>query len=458
MKKSNVVAYSNIYFFKTQFQWYDKEFMKQIEDYDMLKEYEKERRNKGIQSVCFTKKQNELLKNGLRCIYAKNDPCWGYVDSLKRVVSKCINSECTLIHKCNPEFTLEYKELWAPTLEEKELYKNPDDLAFYYIVDAISENEMSIYKKNECNIQYPVEKVKKMNKYRINPITGKKEVIVGYNNKITDNNSYESEESVPIWKEIDQSISYGAKHIFKKAKKIEKRKVNQEKVHVSNMVQNIKESIDDCINLINVDSDYLKKYKSVILCDNIAELQFIISTLFHNGALHNIRKNKNIMLFDDYIYQEGDNILITSSCLKKNNNIKNERNWEILYEKKDVKELKISNREYKKFADKDIVFWTCKNLRIVTHICIDNDDFELKKEVRDLELIKIIAEENKYYIYNDSNIKLGRMSKIFENKLKLLLRKDEIDSFPEQIDGLAINYRNNKIEVLGIGHLNFNSY
>lgn len=50
------------------------------------------------------------------------------------------------------------------------------------------------------------------------------------------------------------------------------------------------------------------------------------------------------------------------------------------------------------------------------------------------------------------------MSKIFENKLKLLLRKDEIDSFPEQIDGLAINYRNNKIEVLGIGHLNFNSY
>ena len=127
MKSSNIVAGSNVFLSREDDPRLDEEFIAQIQDYNRLKGIA-ERRKVDYRIAGFSNIQEEILRAEMRCCYAKNDPCWGYVKKRNRVVSACINVECPNIKKCNPTYSPTEAKYWIPSDAEKKMYGDPEKL------------------------------------------------------------------------------------------------------------------------------------------------------------------------------------------------------------------------------------------------------------------------------------------------------------------------------------------
>lgn len=489
--KSNIVAGSNVYLSRTDDPMQDPAFVSQIQDYPKLKEIAA-KRLVNYRLARFSKVQEEILKTELRCVYAKNDPCWGYREDLKRVVSACINGKCPNIRKCNPSYTAGDAAYWVTSDQEKELYGRPNKQRVYYFVDMISDEEMGQYISNPVNegFKYPTPRnpvlvneqdiIRKEEQVRIDPKTGRKMVVVGYRWIITDNASYESEELTPIWDFVNevQVIRQGQTVQRKKAKRIEKKQESatlsvpqikkpdeedSDYARKEEYEQSVSRHITAEIKLTDLDGRLFDGSETVILLANPAELNFVSSTFLVSGIEHGIINDRSIMLalIDDYPKFAGKKHVMISNTAEKTGCQKNNAYaWKKLAETSSITLLRIAARDYYAFSYGDQKErWTCRNMYGVTHVCIIQDDIERIDVKQDgLYPVSLAENGNLYRILGKEGIILGQLGDGFTDMIRALKNAEEIPGLPSIIRGIALRIQNGKPEILGMGHLKFIEY
>lgn len=488
MFKSNIVAGSNVFLSYEDNPCFDEYFIKQIQDYHRLKEIaDRQTYDKRVPEL--NKSQKEILKTEMRCVYARNDPCWGYKKSIKKVASACIQGECPNILKCNPEYHKENAEYWTMTNEERNLYGDPNSLRYYYKVDMVSDEEMlryDVYPVNE-GLEYPmlknpVHKEKKLEKknpnMRINPSTGRKEVVIGYRWVITDNASYENEMLCSIWGYVEDA----EKHVLpqrRKTVKIDKKIVDTKPVqNVQKMETTISKSDSSVkvyeeavfskhlseIKIIALDETSLDKEKCILLSDNPAERAYISSVLLMSGIRHGFDRASNVqlMLIDDFssFEKNGDILIVTSKALETGCNLKRLPAWKALSETNNVFKASLPNREYYEFKQvSEKSRWCCRNLYGITHICINPEDLEISKTLEDgSQSILIVENGSDFFVLGADENVIGKTSAAFFTMLNELVAFEEIERLPASIDGILLVQRSGKICIYGMGHLKFVEY
>lgn len=489
--KSNIVAGSNVFLSRTDDPMQDPAFVSQVQDYPRLQEIAA-RKRVDSRVAKFDKAQEEILKTELRCVYAKNDPCWGYRKDLKRVVSACINGKCPNIWKCNPSYTAEEAAYWVTSDQERRLYGRPDKQRVYYIVDMISDEEMSRYISNPANagIDYPTPRnpvlpneqdtIRKEEKFKIDPRTGRKMVVVGYRWMITDNATYENEELIPIWDFVNEVAERKQERVVqrKKAKRIEKK---QEAVTLSvpqikkrdeedpdyarkeEFEQSLSGHIQAEIKLTDLDGSMLEGSETVILLANPAELEFVSSTFLVSGIEHSIVGNHSIMLalIDDYPkFTAKTHVMISNTVVKTGCQKTNVQAWKKLAEVSSVTLLHVATRDYYAFSYGDQKErWTCRNMYGVTHVCIVQEDID-RVDVKDdgLYPASLVENGNSYMILEKDGTPLGQLGKGFADMIRALKNAEDISGLPAVIQGIALRIHDGKPEILGMGHLKFIEY
>ena len=96
----------------------------------------------------------------------------------------------------------------------------------------------------------------------------------------------------------------------------------------------------------------------------------------------------------------------------------------------------------------------------VTHVCVNPED------IRDLSISKdgvyevFLAEaEDSYVLFDKSeNKEIGHTKKDFLDRIHALEKEDEIDEAPAAISKVSIKKIGGKVDVLGMGHLEFLGY
>ncbi len=484
MSESNIVAGSNVFLIRTEQPWWDPEFVAQIDDYQLLKAVEA--RQADYRVARFSKKQLSIIETDIRCVYAKNDPCWGYSNEKKRVVSACINGNCPKIKECNPNYSSKEGAYWKTTYSEAEAYGKPKRQPRYYFVDMVSDEEMTRYYSNPRNegFEYSVprspvlkdEKDDPSRKSKIDPATGRKMVVVGYDWKITDNASYESEELIPIWGYVEEVEEKKQPVFRKRAKRIEKLEEprpikkkttrtiteNSDFERKEEFEKKVSEAVTDEIKLTDVDEEFLEEGNCIILLDNLAELAFVSSTLLVSGIEHGIRSDSGVMLalIDDYEkYSDRQQILISNTTLKSGCKEINVKSWKALSQRTDITNLQIGSHEYYCFVHESINRWTCRNMYGVTHVCIENDDISDIEGLDDgMYPVTLYEDGNVFGISRKNGEVIGHLGKSFVDVIEALKQTGEIDGTIAFIKGLSIRVLNGQVDVLGMGHLKFEEY
>lgn len=492
MSKSNIVAESNVFLSREDDPRLDASFLAQVLDYHRLKGID-ERKKVDYKIPDFSKVQKEILKTEIRCIYAKNDPCWGYNKSRQKVVSACINGQCPNIWKCNPEYSPGESNYWIPSAEDQRLYGKPEALRRYYIVDMVSEEEMSRYdsKPENDGYEYPVPKnpvltndqdrSQEKQRFKTDPVTGKKMVVIGYRWVITDNATYESEELIPIWGSVEEVEEQEEKNaVRKKARRIEKKKdAKPVKKHIGKPVVSLSDSyyerkdkfekdvagnIYHQIKLTDVEPELFKDLEdTVILLDNPAELAFVSGTFLVSGVEHGIKTSSGLRLalVDDYIILANPkNVLISNTVLETGCQKANVRAWKALAARGEIILLQVAERDYYqfKYGEQDYR-WTCRNMYGVTHVCVEREDIcELKDLSDGTYPVSLIDDGQTYMILGKDDELLGRLGSAFVRTIDALKAVEEIPGTPSVINGVSLQVQGNKIEFLGMGHLKFSEY
>ena len=487
MYTSNIIAGSNVYLVRSNDPFYDPEFVKQIQDYELLKFIKK--RKSVDDSIEFPfGNQGAILKSEMRCIYAKKDPCFGYDQSQRRMVCDCINGNCPQIKKCNPNYSSLYAESWNTKDEEVNLYGNPKTLAVYYLVDLTSEFEKNNYYAEPGNdgIDYPIppapvmpdDRVIKDEIINIDPITGKKREIIAYKKL-----KYPDDDGIgePIWGFVGEYSYDKYLSIVRKAKPIEKKegKINLEKYYDQSVLKINKkqtditdkidfeykkkidnEVIDNIIENVKLTEFHEKDIdlsNTVLLFDNPAELAFVSSTFLVNDIDFGIDEDSGLVLslLENYDkYKNKNHVVISNTALKNGCNELTAKIWKELAGRNDLTRLNISSREYYSFDFSNGSRWVCSNLYSVTHICIEDSDIIINQQMDDgLYNIIFVFDGNNYSVINENEEVIGKVQLEFNKIIQKLIDEDKIDRFPDEIKGIALKIFNGKKRILGIGHL-----
>ena len=503
MMNSNIVAGSNVFLSREDDPRRDSEFVSQIVDYERLKEIV-ERSKVDRQVPRLSEKQMSIVHRGIRCVFAKNDPCMGYVEG-KGNQCKCINVNCPGIYDrnsfhgtapwkgCNPGVTEAYIKEWTPDPKEKERYGDPEGLLRYYIVDMISDEEMSRYISNPQNegFEYEIHRnpvpqdksVKKENdrKYKVDPETGKKMVVVGYRLVITDNASYESDELIPIWgfvEEVEEKIE----EVFtrKKAKRIEKKQdtppIRRKRLEGESTSRDldyfrkeeyeraVASAVSGEIKLTDADQEIFGNgEETVILLDNPAELAFVSGTFLVNGIEHGIENEHPIRLsmIDDYPkFKNSKRVFISNTTLKSGCQEANVKAWKAIAERTELVRLNVAKREFYNFSYGDQKSrWTCRNMYGVTHVRVEKEDiYEVEPLSDGLYPVSLVDDNDTYMILKKNGELLGRLGSTFVEMIDALKNSEEISGPPANITGLSLYVHDGKKEFLGMGHLKFIEY
>lgn len=488
METSNIVAGSNVFLCRTEYPYYDPEFVKQVQDYKLIK-YIAGRRQVDNQVAPFQGNQGAILKTEMRCIYAKNDPCWGYKKSKNKVVSACINAECPKLKECNPEYTKEYAAYWVTTDEERRLYGRPDRLPRYYIVDMISDEEMNRYVVDPGNdgidhitppppIYKKPEPESKSESFRIDPKTGRKMVIIGYSKL-----KYPDEDGLgdPIWGFVEEVETEKQPRVIRKAKKIEKKKDTQavkkpvlrkeadpdkkedpDYVNKAEYEKAVVDHIIEEVKLTDFSEDYIIPNDTVILFDNPAEMAFVSGTLLVEGIDHGHNAGGAVALamIDDYKEYAGKSLVfISNTTLKKGCREDNVQMWKTLAGKSGLRKLMISDRDYYEFPYESGKRWTCRNMYGVTHVCVTDNDIEEIEKLKDgLYPVSLVDDGDSYMVLKKNGDPLGHLGMSFVNLIKALKEQDQIAATPQVIKGISLKVVGGRMEILGMGHLKFIEY
>ncbi len=479
MAHSNIIVGSNVFRLRKENPYWDSDYVAQIKDYKLLK-YIAKKAESDDKISRLSAEQEQILEYGIRCAYAKNDPCWGIGIKTNKLICTCINGRCPQILKCNPQYTATDASFWTISEEERNRYGEGSKIPYYYIVDLISDDEMALFNQlsDKTGLEYPIhtdtdsdDDNEEEPRYRVDPKSGKKQVIIGYRWKIIDNASYEGEKLFPIWGDVDEIKQQRSNLSIKKAKKIEKKTTLQtktkdlRKLHDKDfaMVENrlldhIKADvkISNFLDIINSDK------KTVIVFDNWAELAFASYSLLSREIEHSIRNDSKIILtlMDDYSrLNKRENIVISESVLKRGCSESSLKAWELIANKDNIYKLHFIEREYYEFSYGDYNVWTCRNMYGITHISIDKSYINISDKLSDgLYYICIKECNGKYIIKDELGENIGNVDSTVKNILKVLIEYKEIPGFPEAIDGMAIQIVDGKVDFLGMGHLTFTSY
>ncbi len=490
MMNSNIVAGSNVFLSREDDPRHDPKFVAQIYDYDRLKGIA-ERRNVDYRIPTLSKVQLEILTTELRCVNAKNDPCWGYVKSRNRVVSMCINGSCPQIKQCNPNYSSAEAEIWKFSDADNRAYRDPKRLRVYYRVDMVSDEEMLRYDSNPINegFEYTIPKNpvlpntqdgKAREEYVIDPKTGRKMVAIGYKWIITDNASYESEDLIPIWGYVEevepkQKEAYIAR---KKAKKIEKKpdapqkKIRKviEPVHDSDFSRKdefeeaVAAAITDKFKLTDIGPDNISnELDTVVLLDNPAELAFVSGTFLISGIEHGIATEHSVRLalIDEYpSFADRKVVLLSNTVLKSGCKESNVKAWKLLSERHDISQLNVAERDFYQFTYGDQnKRWTCRNMYGVTHVYIEQSDISEMDDLSDgVYPVSLVDDGKTYMVLRKNGELLGRLGNTFVELINALKNSGEISSSPAIINGISLRVQNGNAEFLGMGHLKFNEY
>lgn len=491
MRNSNIVAGSNVFLSREDDPCHDPEFVEQIQDYDRIKGIA-ERRNVDYRIPPLSKAQSEILKTELRCAYAKNDPCWGYVNSRNRVVSMCINGLCPRIMRCNPNYSSAEARNWKFSAEDNRAYGDPKRLRVYYRVDMVSDEEMLRYDSNPINegFEYTIPKnpvlpntqdgKSKEEKYKIDRKTGRKMVTIGHKWIITDNASYESEELIPIWGYVEEVTpkQKEADVARKRARKIEKKPEAPQKKK-RKIVEPVCDSdfsrkdefeaavaaaITDEFRLTDVGpEDISNELETVVLLDNPAELAFVSGTFLVSGIEHGITTEHSVRLalIDEYPgFADRKAAVLSNTALKRGCKESNVKAWRLLSERRDISQLNVAERDFYLFAYGDRKKrWTCRNMYGVTHVCIEQSDISEMDNLPDgVYPVSLVDDGKTYMVLRKNGELLGRLGNTFVELIDALKNSGEISSFPAAINGISLQVRNGKVEFLGMGHLKFIEY
>lgn len=462
MYQSNIVAGSNVFVSHCNDPRHDEGFVRQVQNYFRLKEIA-DSRTHDQRIAPLDQGQQELLKTEMRCAYAKNDPCWGYKTSEKKIVSDCINEQCPRIRRCNPQYSGEAARYWRMTSQERDLYGDPGSLRSFYKVDMISEEEMLRY--DACSQKegrkYPLMRDPALKKKeaenirdvrtRMNPETGRREVVVGHRWMITDNAGYESEELCPIWGVVDE-VKERAFPPGRKSTRI------KEKPEQAGRKERAASAVRDEISLTAPEKLELGQGKYVLVSANPAEMAYVSRMLLRGDIRHGFDESSDIclMLAEEYAsVGEDRTVVITDAALRSEYGgrwLGTDRVFRAVLPGREYYEFKQISGESR---------WCCRNLYGVTHVCIKPEDTEFFEAFWEGEESIVMIARGAGYLIKVAGTKgavIGRMKEAFTAFLMELVAKGEIEEKPARIRGIRISREEGKTCIYGMGHLIFSGY
>lgn len=497
MNTSNIIGGSNIYPCKGN-PLRDQNFVNQIEDYVHLQKIYKTQRV-GIVGIQFTKKQMQLLEIEMRCVYAKDDPCWGYING-KGIGCKCIEDRCPQIKNCNPTYSLEQKKEWTMDNVSKKIYGYPDDQRKYYLVDLVSDEEMSRYisephgeaMEHSVLIDFQEEEQKQAQ--------GRRLVIIGFEDTYfgdADN------QLSPIWGYVDDSEDTGVmvrsrygstKEVIKSntEKHFETSKIcvaNEDKtkeISVAKDVEetskqvldkekcklyqnNLKNKLGDTYQLTELNEKLVSQFSDEtvlnIVLANEAEMAYVSSMLIKADIDHNIEKitsKESVILWNSNskeIELNDERTFVSSTFIEQECNFDNEKAWEQLLKPSCINELSVTGREFFEFNDtNNVKRWGCRNLYGATHLSLRATDLDLETSISSTEEIVLLKDVNEYIIVSSRAEQLGTSTNNLWQALQSLKENDEISEFPRLISGIYVTRTESGLEIKGIGHMKFDEY
>lgn len=500
MENSNVTIGSNIYPCNGN-PSQDPAFMAVVEDYPLLKEFA----DKALfaSRSLLTGKQREIIKTDMRCVYAKNDPCWGYVEG-KGIRSKCIVAECPRIYRCNPEFKPEERKQWSPDPREMAVYGDPKKQRRYYLVDLVSDREKELYIADP-GITGPVypfpedepPKVEKPKRHM---------VIIGY--EITRFNDYEDEQQSPIYGYVEDEEEQHSFFVYKTSNaysssrqiirepvketlptrqpvKVVKEPASKQKPEPAKVTETVKidtKDLQKCetevkgriSSTIGITELSLEQIKILgkgngLLCvfSNPAEKAYASSMLIASEIAHSVEMTSDdpvILCTWDELSESNNKrtVLVSENLLENGCTEQNYAAWELLRNEAKLVSLTISGREYYSVSCSGADRWACGNLYGVTHICLIPGDLTLNSEITNgiYKSTLVRDDREKGYTLVDARdaAPIGKASELMLTMLNALQDEDEISSLPEYIQGIWLHVTNGNVSIQGIGHLKFAEY
>ncbi len=476
---SNILLGSNVYILKKDRPLHDSDFVRQIQDYELLKAMDPFR---SYDSVQFNAKQENILRIGLRCVYAKYDPCWGYDGEKGCETCACIKGDCPKIYECNKNYTFEEAKYWSTSKEDRDLYGEPQNQRVQYFVDMIPDSEMRLYSADPQNEGYeysaknPVIKDSEEKETRIDPLTGRKMVVVGTKWQIIDSSDYQNEEIVKIWNYVEDAAVKKIKKT-KKSARIEKLEPSKEKNVLSKIVhkheekeeeqdylkkedfeKSVSESINDEFSIMELLESYEPGVKWVIVVTNPAEKAYVSSMLMKSEIIHGFGEDDDVQLIQIAQLKNCANktVIVSSNLCKNGCTELDVQGWKTLASEKSLVKVNIPEREYYKYEYSDgLSRWTCRDTYGIKHVCIEDSDIdELDFGTDGLYPISI-ADNMVISEYGDA---IGGVSEQFTKLMNSLVESKEIEAIPSEIEGIFVNVKNGTHIVLGMGHLKFDAY
>lgn len=493
MNTSNIIGGSNIYPCKES-PLRDQDFVNHIEDYNYIQKINKMQLLSSY-NIHLTQKQAQLLKIEMRCVYAKKDPCWGYIDG-QGIRSRCIEGRCPQIMKCNPTYTPEQKKYWTMTAEAAAQYGRPDKQKKYYLVDLVSDEEMLRYSSDAKGVEkeYPfiLDPVKEPIKPR-----GRRLVIIGYEETYfgdADN------QLSPIWGYVDDSedlgpivkSKFGSTTTYKRQKSTEQSETKKKKTNVKKPEQKpvevskpktilelsedkrkayekaVKEKLSGEYKLTEVNNELIYQISSgdrvTVVLANEAELSYVSSMFQQSGINHDVEVvdgSASICLWkaDTNLITVTGTVLISSEFVNIGCSLKREASWKAVSKGNKLVELSVTGRDFFSFATDHGDRWGCRNLYGATHIAVRTEDLDIYEDILTETKITLMKDTKDYIILSTSSSELiGKTTEKLWSALSALKEIDEISEFPRVISGLVLENSGKGIEIKGIGHMKFDEY
>lgn len=503
MKTSNIIGGSNIYPCKGK-PLSDQQFVNQIEDSGYIEEINNKIQS-GLISVQLSEKQNRILKTGMRCVNAKHDPCWGYING-EGIRCKCIEEGCPQLKICNPTYTPEQRVYWTMTEEAESMYGWPNKQRKYYLVDLVSDEEMARYYSDSKGVSTefpPIPNPEPKCFEKIKP-KGKRLRIIGYEDTYfgdADN------QLSPIWGYVDDSESSGpivSQHYgrtreyvradtHKTGNQKSKKVVNKNSVKPVEVKKIFKQPLTDlssgdkkiqCERYIKNEIEKGTSYQLAemseklinelsygkiltIILSNEAEMAYVSAMFLRVNVAHDIELcdgKERVCLWSAQskrIKFSSDNVLVSSAFVKQGCSIDTETVWAGLENVSEVNELVVSERDFFCFDGfNNQKRWGCRNLYGATHIVVPKEDLALSMELKEEKEILFVKKDIRdYLILDKSNTELlGETTEELWIALENLKKADEIPEFPMLIEGLVLAKSNRGYEIKGIGHMKFDEY
>jgi len=488
MTQSNIAIASNVFPCEGN-PASDREFVREVKDFNLLKQLEDRTKNPWWSYLSQTQKQ--IIDKEKRCFYAQNDPCWGYVEG-QGVICKCINTSCSRVDECRPVLKAGEALFWQQTPPDSELYGNPEAQKRYYLVDLISDHEKDQYhslpstsgvshsafyeedqKKEPCPQIIGFERILFPDycDEQLRPIYGYADEYTGHFIKRTINNY----STVSYFNTVPERPKQATTLVIQPAESVETiaEEPKAEPVEVedySALTERVVDQVESELELASITSQLLRQInptgKMLFVLSNPAELAYLSSMLIKAGVEHSLpddaSRGVRLQLLCDLSENLNNEVVVLSkTVIDEGCTGATHDAWESFCDAKRILIINLTGREYAAIPSSSGKRWFCRNLYEATHICMLPGDLKLNENVQDgtYKATLIAEDSNRGYILHASNgYPIGAANQSLLVALDVLKREDEISSDPMRIEGIMIAVSGGKCRVYGIGRMIFYEY